>query len=65
MPSGFFCHLMTSAVLMDDVAAMSKITTKKQGILADDLAVNAKLQDLFCQRITHFMERKVRRLKVN
>lgn len=43
MPSGFFALLDDVAVLMDDVAAMSKIATKKTaGILADDLAVNAE-----------------------
>lgn len=42
MASGFFALLDDIAVLMDDVAAMSKIATKKTaGILADDLAVNA------------------------
>ncbi len=43
MPSGFFALFDDIAVLMDDVAAMSKIATKKTaGILADDLAVNAE-----------------------
>ncbi len=43
MASGFFALLDDVAVLMDDVAAMSKIATKKTaGILADDLAVNAE-----------------------
>ncbi|QCK14827.1 DUF808 domain-containing protein [Mangrovivirga cuniculi] len=43
MTSGFFALLDDIAVLMDDVAVMSKITTKKTaGILADDLAVNAE-----------------------
>lgn len=43
MASGFFALLDDIAVLMDDVAAMSKIATKKTaGILADDLAVNAE-----------------------
>ena len=42
MASGFFALFDDIAVLMDDVAAMSKIATKKTaGILADDLAVNA------------------------
>ena len=42
MPSGFFALLDDIAVLMDDVATMSKVATKKTaGILADDLAVNA------------------------
>lgn len=43
MPSGFFALFDDIAVLMDDVAAMSKLATKKTaGILADDLAVNAE-----------------------
>lgn len=43
MASGFFALLDDIAVLMDDVAAMSKVATKKTaGILADDLAVNAE-----------------------
>jgi hypothetical protein len=43
MASGFFALLDDVALLMDDVAAMSKIATKKTvGILADDLAVNAE-----------------------
>lgn len=43
MAAGFFALLDDIAVLMDDVAAMSKIATKKTaGILADDLAVNAE-----------------------
>lgn len=43
MASGFFALLDDIAVLMDDVAVMSKIATKKTaGILADDLAVNAE-----------------------
>jgi hypothetical protein len=42
MASGFFALLDDIAVLMDDVAVMGKIATKKTaGILADDLAVNA------------------------
>jgi predicted DNA repair protein MutK len=42
MASGFFALFDDIAVLMDDVAAMSKIAAKKTaGILADDLAVNA------------------------
>lgn len=42
MASGFFVLLDDIALLMDDVAAMSKIATKKTaGILGDDLAVNA------------------------
>ncbi len=43
MASGFFAILDDIATLMDDVAAMSKIATKKTaGILGDDLAVNAE-----------------------
>ena len=43
MASGFFALLDDIAVLMDDVAAMGKIATKKTaGILGDDLAVNAE-----------------------
>lgn len=43
MASGFFALLDDIAMLMDDVAAMSKIATKKTaGILGDDLAVNAE-----------------------
>jgi predicted DNA repair protein MutK len=43
MASGFFVLLDDIAALMDDVAVMSKIATKKTaGILGDDLAVNAE-----------------------
>ncbi len=43
MPSGFFALFDDIATLMDDIAAMSKIATKKTaGILGDDLAVNAE-----------------------
>lgn len=43
MASGFFALLDDIAVLMDDVATMSKVATKKTaGILGDDLAVNAE-----------------------
>lgn len=43
MASGFFALFDDIAVLMDDVAVMSKVATKKTaGILADDLAVNAE-----------------------
>lgn len=43
MASGFFALFDDIAVLMDDVVAMSKISTKKTaGILGDDLAVNAE-----------------------
>jgi predicted DNA repair protein MutK len=42
MASGFFALFDDIAALMDDVATMSKLATKKTaGILADDLAVNA------------------------
>lgn len=50
MASGFFAVLDDIAMLMDDVASMSKIATKKTaGILGDDLAVNA-------EKATGFME---------
>lgn len=43
MASRFFTVLDDVAALLDDVAAMSKIATKKTaGILDDDLVVNAK-----------------------
>ena len=43
MASGFFALLDDIAAIMDDVAVMSKIATKKTaGILGDDLAVNAE-----------------------
>lgn len=43
MASGIFAILDDIAALMDDVAAASKIATKKAaGILGDDLAVNAE-----------------------
>ena len=43
MTSGFFAVLDDISTLMDDVASMSKIATKKTaGILGDDLAVNAE-----------------------
>lgn len=43
MASGFFALLDDIATIMDDVAAMGKIATKKTaGILGDDLAVNAE-----------------------
>ncbi len=43
MASGFFALFDDIAVLMDDVAVMGKIATKKTaGILGDDLAVNAE-----------------------
>ncbi|ARN77344.1 hypothetical protein BST97_04740 [Nonlabens spongiae] len=42
MASSFFALFDDISVLMDDVASMSKVATKKTaGILADDLAVNA------------------------
>lgn len=43
MASGIFAILDDISVLMDDVAAMSKLATRKTaGILGDDLAVNAE-----------------------
>ncbi len=43
MASGFFALFNDIAVLMDNVAVMSKLATKKTaGLLADDLAVNAE-----------------------
>ena len=43
MASGFFALLDDIAAIMDDVAVMSKIASKKTaGILGDDLAVNAE-----------------------
>ncbi len=43
MASGIFAILDDIAALMDDVAVMSKVATKKTaGILGDDLAVNAE-----------------------
>ena len=43
MATGFFAILDDIAVLMDDVAVMSKVAAKKTaGILGDDLAVNAE-----------------------
>lgn len=43
MASGFFAILDDIATLMDDVASMTKIATRKTaGILGDDLAVNAE-----------------------
>ncbi len=43
MASGFFALFDDIATLMDDLAAISKIATKKTaGILGDDLAVNAE-----------------------
>src|SRR5690554_948927 len=43
MASGIFAVLDDISALMDDVATMSKIATKKTaGILGDDLAVNAE-----------------------
>ncbi len=42
MSAGFFALFDDIAVLMDDVAVMSKVATKKTaGVLGDDLAVNA------------------------
>jgi len=43
MASGFFALFDDIALLMDDVATMSQVATKKTaGILGDDLAVNAQ-----------------------
>ncbi len=43
MPSGFFALLDDLAMIMDDVATMTKVAGKKTaGILGDDLAVNAE-----------------------
>ena len=43
MTGGIFAVLDDIAVLMDDVAVMSKVAAKKTaGILGDDLAVNAE-----------------------
>ena len=43
MASGIFAILDDIAVLLDDVAVMSKVAAKKTaGILGDDLAVNAE-----------------------
>ncbi len=43
MASGFFALFDDVATLMDDLATMSKIATKKTaGVLGDDLAVNAE-----------------------
>lgn len=43
MASGFFALFDDISALMDDVATMSKVATKKTaGILGDDLAVNAE-----------------------
>jgi predicted DNA repair protein MutK len=40
--AGIFALLDDIAALMDDVVVMSKIATKKQQALGDDLAVNAE-----------------------
>ena len=52
MASGFFALLDDIAALMDDVAVMGKVATKKTaGILGDDLAVNAeKASGFFASR---------------
>lgn len=43
MPGGLFALLDDIGLLMDDVAAMTKVAGKKTaGILGDDLAVNAE-----------------------
>ena len=42
MAGGFFALLDDVASLLDDVAAMTKVATKKTaGVLGDDLALNA------------------------
>ena len=42
MAAGFFALLDDVASLLDDVAAMTKVATKKTaGVLGDDLALNA------------------------
>ena len=51
MASGIFAVLDDISALMDDVASMSKIATKKTaGILGDDLAVNTEKATGFCSR---------------
>ena len=51
MASGFFAVLDDIAVLLDDVAMMSKIAAKKTaGILGDDLAVNAEKASGFASK---------------
>lgn len=51
MASGFFAVLDDVATLLDDVASMSKIATKKTaGILGDDLAVNAEKASGFASK---------------
>ncbi|AFL81434.1 hypothetical protein Aeqsu_1961 [Aequorivita sublithincola DSM 14238] len=51
MASGFFAILDDIAVLLDDVAMMSKVAAKKTaGILGDDLAVNAEKASGFASK---------------
>ena len=51
MASGFFAVLDDVASLLDDVAALSKIATKKtSGLLGDDLAVNAEKASGFASK---------------
>ena len=51
MAASFLALFDDIAVLMDDVAAMSKLATKKTaGILADDLAVNAEKSSGFVSK---------------
>lgn len=51
MASGFFAVLDDVATLLDDVASLSKIATKKtSGILGDDLAVNAEKASGFASK---------------
>ena len=51
MASGFFAILDDVATLLDDVATMGKIATKKTaGILGDDLAVNAEKASGFASK---------------
>ncbi len=51
MASGFFAVLDDVATLLDDVATLSKVATKKtSGILGDDLAVNAEKASGFASK---------------
>ena len=62
MGSGFFALLDDIAAIMDDVAAMSKIATKKTaGILGDDLAVNAEKASLFRIPVCFMLEKHRKR----
>lgn len=48
IPGGFFAILDDIALLLDDTATMTKVTTQKTaGILVDDLAVNAEKSSKF------------------